>query len=363
MRFFQSIVFIVFLAFFTLPVSAQVVPNLAVGTVDVKDKTSNTLNDALPIALGQVLIKMTGNPDITKSPDLQALLHNPDRWMQSYRYVSRDDVTGAWRVQVQFDQRALVQFLSSIHQALWRADRPLTLAWVQVDNNDNSTEPMLTASSQTVPVLALAYEAQQFGLPIVLPAMDAQDQSLVADSGLPFDVTKLKTAAQHYHASSVLAGNLSPAVDGSWEGQWLSIVNGDVHQWNTLGPSISDVMHQAMRNLDSLMATTYALRDNPALQTAVELTIDNVTSLDDYALIMHALKQLSSVAHIDVAQLDGAEMHLQLQVVGGAQALLQALKPRSDLQLMHLDEKSNTVLFNYQASLSEANTDQDGEGL
>ena len=147
---------------------------------------------------------------------------------------------------------------------------------------------------------------------------------------MPFDVTKLAAAGQRYQVKSVLAGNISSVVDGSWQGQWMFMLNGQPHQWNTVGATPQQVIQQAMQDKDSIMASVLAVRDNVKLQSPVAMQISGVSSLDDYAVVMNELKQLDVVANIAVAQLDGATMVVKLNVVGGEKALVTALQHNTD---------------------------------
>lgn len=310
----------------------ETVANLSVAEVPVSAQTTSAVNQAAPAALAQVLVKVSGNPSVVSIPLIQQAVNNASQWVQSFSYVTATDDATPLKVRIQFNQTAVNNLLHQAHQAVWRADRPLTLAWITVDDGSNNPNPTLSSDDASPPTVALQADAKQLGLPVVLPDMDLQDQSYLNTNGaLPFDIQKLNAAGQRYKSTSILAGNLSIAVDGSWQGQWMYLLDGVPHQWNTIGPTSVAVIHQAMLDMDGVMASVVAARDNVDLQTPVMLQIDGVTSLDDYAMLMHELKQLTPVAHVDLAQLDGSTMNLHLQVVGGTDALKSALSKSQDL--------------------------------
>ena len=311
---------------------AQHVADLTVGQVAVADRSATTLNRVAPIALGQVLIKMSGNPSIMTVPALQPALAQANQFVQTFSY-QQTEIEGKPQLlaRIQFDKTVLDNLLHQANQTVWRADRPLTLAWVNLDQNDNNPNTILASDDHIPAVVALKTDADQLGLPLILPAMDIQDQSYINDnSTMPFDVTKLAAAGQRYQVKSVLAGNISSVVDGSWQGQWMFMLNGQPHQWNTVGATPQQVIQQAMQDMDSIMASVLAVRDNVKLQSPVAMQISGVSSLDDYAVVMNELKQLDVVANIAVAQLDGATMVVKLNVVGGEKALVTALQHNTD---------------------------------
>lgn len=313
---------------------AQPVTHLSRASIPVTKRSPEAVAQAAPQALAQVLIKMSGNPSVTQLPEIQQVLQGADQLVQSFGYVSQTH-NGKTQLlaNIQFDPAALKQLLHQVHQAVWRADRPITLAWVNVDRTNNNPNPILASDEQSSQVLSLKEDSDRLGLPIILPTMDIQDQSYInTDANFPFDTEKLLAAGKRYQSHSVLAGKISAAVDGSWQGQWMYLLNGEPHQWNTVGQTSEEVIAQAMNDMDSIMSSTLAVRDNSKLQTSVNLQVAGVINLSDYALVIHRLKQLNVVAHVGVSQLDGSTMKLQLDVVGGKQALAAALQDDADLK-------------------------------
>jgi hypothetical protein len=331
-RIYQLVVFAtVFL--FSIASFAQVVSDLTVGTAPVSDRSQASLAKVAPQALKQVLIKMSGNPGIAALPEVQATISNAPQLIQTFSYSTvTADGQSQLMVNIRFDKGVLDNLLNQAHQAIWRSSRPMTLAWINLDQNDNNPNTILSSDEQLPTVTALKGDASRLGLPMILPAMDLQDQAFINDSSaMPFDTSKLAAAAKRYQVNSVLAGNISSAVDGSWQGQWIFILKGQPHQWNTVGASPQAVIMQAVQDVDSIMSSVLAVRDNSKLQTKVAMQVTGVSTLDDYALVMNDLKQLNAVAHIGVAQLDGATMQLQISVVGGKKALMSALQNNTDL--------------------------------
>ncbi len=312
---------------------AYTVPNLSKACVPVTQRSPQAIARVAPKALAEVLVKMSGNPSVTQLPEIQQALQGADQLVQSFGYVSEDqDGKTQLYANIQFDPAALSQLLHQVHQTVWRADRPMTLAWIQIDRTNNNPNPILASDEQSPLVSALKKNAERLGLPIILPTMDIQDQSYMnTDMNFLFDSEKLLAAAKRYQSNSVLAGKVITAVDGSWQGQWMYLLNGQPHQWNTIGQTQQEVIAQAMNDMDSIMSSTLAVRDNDKLQSVVNIQIFGVIDLSTYALVIQHLKQLNIVARVGVSQLDGSTMKLTLNVVGGKPALVAALQDDADL--------------------------------
>ena len=331
-RVYQLLVFIIFYGVLSLA-QAEQVNDLNVGVVPVDSRSQAALIKVAPEALQQVLVKMSGNPSVSVIPEVHlAMTQQAASLVQSFSYTREGSGSSQLIAHIHFDKRAVEKLLEQASQAIWRANRPVTLAWVNLDRNDNTVNTIISSDDQTPVAYALTNDANNVGLPLILPAMDLQDQGYTnTSSNMPFDMSNLLAVGKRYHASSVLAGNLTVAVDGSWEGQWMYLLNGTAHQWDSAGATPEDVIRQAVSNMDSIMSSVMAVRDNPKLQSTVGLQIEGVTNLRDYALMLSDLRALNVIARIAVAQLNGATMVLRLKVVGGEKALQAALIHSTDL--------------------------------
>jgi hypothetical protein len=85
------------------------------GTVAVTSQSPNDLQQAMPQALTQVLVKLSGNPDIAQSGKIKNQLKQATNMVQSYSYLTTPDPTNPHQtnlmLQVQFYQQAVDQLL------------------------------------------------------------------------------------------------------------------------------------------------------------------------------------------------------------------------------------------------------------
>ena len=310
--------------------------NLASITVPIADQTQATLFKMAPDAMTQVLVKMSGNPNVATIPAVRAALAQASQWIQSFSYttVPGANNTSTLSVTIQFEPQALNNLLHQTKQpVLAVTSRPMTLAWINVDQGTTSSLAPLASGDQSNVGKALMVVSKQIGLPVILPAMDLEDQGFVNnDSTLPFDLQKLASAGDRYHIKSILAGNLSMAVDGSWQAQWMYLLNSESHQWQDNAATPDALFQKALVHVGEMLAATSTNNTSAAgPQSLVNMQVLNVNGLSDYALVMNDLKQLTLIRQVIISDLNGTTISFQLMVQGGRTALENALQHNSDL--------------------------------
>ena len=300
---------------------AGVVTDLNVGNVPVPNASQTEREKALPKALGQALVKMSGNPGVMTLPEVQNSMTKLNTLIQSYSYSNR---TNQLILQVTFDKKGLNTILQKAGQAAWSADRPTTLVWMNIRNGSDFN--VLSNTSDAALSQVLQKDANLRGIPIVLPAMDLQDQSFetTKEDG-SFDIAKLQEAAKRYGASAILSGNVAGTADDRWHARWLLLVNGAPYRWETTSDNLSGIVGQAVTDMANLMANQLAVVGDEDLRSDVTLKIQNVSDLGDYSNVLKAIRRLSPVSKVTVKDMSGSELLLQIKTVGGEQALTRAL--------------------------------------
>lgn len=343
--------------------------DVATITLPVADQTQPALFKIAPEAMRQVLVKMSGNPNIANNANVRIALSHASQWIQSFTYtaVPADNNTSPLSVTVHFDQQALNHLLQQAKQPILTAThRPMTLAWITVNQGNTSSLAPLASGDQSVVGKALTAVSTQIGLPVILPAMDLEDQGFVNnDSTLPFDLQKLTDAGNRYHITSILAGNLSMAVDGSWQAEWMYLLNGESHQWQAVAATPMALFQKALVHVGEMISP---MKVAPmGAQSTVNLQVVGVSGLSDYAIVMNDLKQLPVISRVIVSELNGTTISFQLVVQGGQAALQNALQHNSDLTEVPpgslTPEQAQQQALYYQFHSSSANTTSNNLGL
>ena len=273
-------------------------------------------------AMGELLIRLTGQLDAPTHPALLDLVRDAGRYVVQRGNPDRENLL------IVFDSPGLQQALTARNQPVWGEERPLTLLWVAIDGGPGE-RGILAASASPVSggdaVEAAAAElreellgvANQRGLPVSLPLMDVQDLDAVNFIdvwGLFSD--RLGQASARYAPDAVLSGRIRLGEEGIEAARWSLLRSGELRHL----PGVT-----VRSGLDGL-ADLYALEfSGTGGATGARLKVLGVESLDDYGRVMSYLESLSVLRSVQLEQLVGTEMTLQVQAHGGALVLNRVL--------------------------------------
>ena len=340
--------------------SAAIVGNLYQGEVPVAGQTPADWQKALPEALKQVLVKLTGNPQIDQVTAVHAALAKAGNYVQSYNYstlaVPQNNLTES--VQIRFSQRAITRLLQQANQAQLPNNRPSVLVWLAVPDEKNQPKAIYDSSDATVASFQKAAETN--AIPLVWPTMDLQDISaLSANQIWNQDLANIQAASGRYHADKILVGHLQKS-GNQWQGNWILISDAGNQTWQTQG---ADMNQAAVSVLDFVNRQTAGLNNTsqaivtpnsststpvsivpatangvPATLTqtpvvppavgggqTVTMKVDGIHGLDDYASLLNYLRSLSSVAEVDTEQMNDDNLVLDLKVNGTPDMLIKDL--------------------------------------
>lgn len=285
------------------------------------------------VALQQLLVATSGNANIVAIPQIKSQLKNAANFVQSFSYSNHPALNNQQNLflKVQFNANSIEQLLQQATQSVWTAKRPMTLVWLTMVYSAQS-KSMIDDSSNDIVVNVLHKDAQNFGMPIMFPTFDLQDSSTVkAEDICNQKVQAIQVGSMRYGVSSVLAGCvIKPVLGTNWISHWVFINKGKTTQWNTNGVSAEDVVTQAMLNASQSYGKKAPQVSDLATDVVV-LRITNVKGLDQYTEVVKYLRTLSPVTQVDLLTLDPDEIQVNVNCIGGQQALITALNAQSRL--------------------------------
>lgn len=330
---FRIIIFI----FMLLPVGlaqAVIVNNLNTADVPVANQSKAALAKALPQALSEVLVKISGNPGVMTLPSIQNALPNINQYVQSFSYQEKTEINNnkQWYAHIIFDRKGLRKILQKASQPIWGANRPLILVWLTID--DQQGERVLSSGTKNELSQALQKIAAARGLPILLPAMDLQDQSYInSNTSFIFDQQKLAQAAQRYGVKMVLAGKLTPNATGGLQSQWLLFQSDQQpFQWRSPAQNEIAAVSKAVNDAANTLANQFAMVAGGSLQSTVLLEVMGVNDIDGYAKVVSYLRHLTPVTQVSISAMDHYGLLLEVKTVGGAQELIHAISQGQQMQ-------------------------------
>jgi uncharacterized protein len=250
-------------------------------------------------ALKAVVIRVSGRRDAPEQ--LGGRLAEPRKYVQRFGFTAENVL------QVGFDSVSVDKMLSDAGLPIWGRERPATLVMLGVEEGDGATR-WLSAQASSGERHALERAAYERGLPLVWPAMDAQDRAQ-AEASTTSDA--LLQTAERYGANAVLLGRMR---GGSVRWTLLSADGAS----ETVG-AVTEGVHLAADAFARIFAAS-----GSALN-AVVVEVSGVGNLNAYAATLNYLESLTLVRSVAVQQVARDALRLRLAVRGDAETLRRAI--------------------------------------
>ena len=310
-----------FLLSLSFAARAATFPNLYSVTVNQDPAAADQRAAATGAAFAAVLVRVTGNRYAGLDPELKPLISDASRYTTQYG----TDRQG--RAIVGFNATRVEQALAGLNVRMWGSERPLTLIWIAVDDGQGgrallgSGDPPAGATPAMVDLLAmlrteLAAVADERGLPLVLPRLDADDLAAVTIDDVSGALGDRVTAASaRYRADAVLIGRLHPGLIGN-EIEWLLFKDNERRM----------VQGTAVRDGLDAVADQYAseLSVLPGATTS-RLRVLDVATPADYGRVMSYLEKVGSLQSVDVESLERGMLTVRVAARGDAKVLQRVL--------------------------------------
>ena len=269
---------------------------------------------ALGPALVQVLVKVSGDPRVDRSPGLDAELAQASSLLLRYGYrqdtssVAGQPTNRLW-LQAEFDRAAVDALLSRLGVAQWGAERPLTLVWLVIDDGGRKT---IASASQVAALGALTGAAQQRGIQIQLPAVDGEDLSRIGPEELWGGAAeKAYAAAQRYGARAVLVARLARGGSG-WNGRFTLVDGGGKDEWSASFVDSNSVLAAAANGLADRLAQRFSIAPGDRVVADFHVQVEGLRGPTEYGRVLDYLGGMSAVAAVFPEGAEGERLLLRL---------------------------------------------------
>ena len=330
------ITFFIFLfALLSQQAYALKVSGLYQATVPVSDESVPKRNPAIKQALIQVLVKLTGDRNISKSSSIISLIERPERFVQQFRYrqATKEDnqqasSPGLW---VQFDETALNDALRSYGLSVWGKERPSILVWLAHEGNENRRLVSIEESPEYLTMLDQRASAR--GISLLMPLLDLEDTSRISVSDVCGGFKEpILDASRRYQSDVVLTGKLSQILPTLWESEWTVYIDGRAMSWTGQGELVEIVLEEAVDELADRLATQYVNTGSTRAEV-IKLLVSDVNGLDEYARALSYLESIQSVIAVQVKRVSIDKVMFELISHGGLNAIDQAIALGKTLEL------------------------------
>jgi len=329
---------------------SAVMPGLYEASVPVPDQSTAARRVALQQALAAVLVKITGDRGALSLPALANLLQNPNQFLQQYRYQqsSTDGTstdgraaaaptvmydltrTGAPAIAptglllwAKFDPEVLNHAVRAANEPLWGQERPVTLVWLAIQ--DNSGRSILSATDNPSVMQSMKNAADQRGIALIFPRMNAQDQQAIGFPDISNDdVNRIQQASQAYKADATLVGTLYMTTPGQYAARWQLTAGSESQSWTTSPDTLANVAADGIQAAADHFAQWFAVAAGATGINGVNVSVTGINSVDAYAKVLAYLSGLTAVKSVQVTRVENGTVSFSLDTRGSLDNLLQA---------------------------------------
>jgi len=302
-------------------------------------------------AFKNVLTQVTGSETILNHPSVVKAIPMFDRYLTQFGYQQTNAQDRILRVQ--FDEIAVNELIQNAGQSVFNQKRDPVLLWLAVQQDvpieqsipdpaiqteaSNTALEWIGADSQHDWVQKLTVLAKTRGIPLVFPLLDLEDTTVVSEHSIwAEDLNALQTAAERYHAETLLVGRICQQPSG-WSARWTLVRQGvPSHHWEGAGLDISRLLSQAMETLVARLATLEARGTTIATETRqadlsgrtlyeLRLGVSGVRDVQQYAKVARYLKTLPTVSEVEVAEITPQRMVFNIKVTAERERIIKSI--------------------------------------
>lgn len=313
------------------------------GEVPVDSQNEAERNAALPAALAQVLVKVSGTREAASAAGGQAAA-----LMQRYRY--RQDVVTANGVPAikvyliaRFDAAGVDRLLAQAGYGTWPEPRQKPLLWLAIDDGSGAR---VVGEAQASAVAALRARANQRGMQVRLPKNDEQDQlAATPESVLAGDVETLLAASARYGGAPLLVGSLRRSGTG-WRASWL-LHDGsrEVARWQSDDANAMTALAGGGDGAADALARLYATDILGGEAGRYVIAVQGLQRAEDYGRVLQALQALPVVRSATPRTVAADRIELEVDLSTGVEGLARLLERGRVLQPVSAGDASSPAVF------------------
>lgn len=346
----------------TVVVYADIVPDLYEATIPVKSQEREDRDDAIRLALMEVLVRVSGRNNIAESeeyPRIKGSLANATNYAQQFRfrdktqnkYISASELP--LELWVRFDPVVVNKLLRDNNVPIWDKTRPGSLLWLVVD--ERGQRELFSQTTNNAVRSLLDTRARIRGLPIHFPLLDSTDNAALQVSEVwgNFEEVILR-ASQRYQHESVLVGRLSHEPSGLWTARWTLYHDGRKQDWSVSAVAMNQGIDLGINNTTDYLATRYA-QASQAEDSTITVQIKNIKSLADYNRAVKYLRALTQTKAVTTQSVQADVAVFKVITSAGRLGMARSIALSQTL-LADLPEKTPVNMLNVPGQPPPANT-------
>lgn len=315
----RQAMFLVLLCGLGAPAAAVTVAGLYTVQVPVASSSPADRQQAYAKGLEQVLARVSGDTDLLEQGRASELLADAEAMVQSYQFLRGSGDDDQDQLRMSFGSVAVNRALASIDAPVWGANRPLTLAWIVVEAQGRrdllvrQEEDAQSDDWQT----AFIEAAGDRGLPLILPPEARRENSRLLSEVRGQFMGPVRDASENIEHNLLAVVSVSRS-GGAWQASWRMEGEGiEDNQEVVSGNSPGSVAEKVIGAWADLLADRYAVSAGDVDSAArVDIVVEGVNTLDDFATAVSALNKMTPVASSDPVQVKADRMTFKVVISG-----------------------------------------------
>lgn len=328
----KKLFFLLLLLTLAPPGFAVNVSGLYEAEVTVPDQKSAHREAAVKTAMRTILIKITGDRFAPQRTSLAPVIQQAESYVQQYRYIKvTDENTGddteagtELNLWIKFDESTLNTALRNLGVPVWGKERPTTLVWVAIQ--DEEGRHLIGLESDPDYIRILDERARRRGLVLIFPLMDLEDNANLRVSDVWGGFSRaIMEASKRYRADTILVGKVASSVPGIWEAHWTSYIGDRSSRWRSEGVLPDVVLDEGVDGHADLLASRFVGTTGSTETAQLSILVTNITTAGQYARVLKYLRSLSSVTDVQVEVVEPGSVRFAVTAHGGEPAIRQAI--------------------------------------
>ncbi len=266
-------------------------------------------------ALGQVIVKLTGNPAANGNVVIRRAMPTAGSLVADTSTRQDGDSASGMPVfknvlVVNFDPEAVDALIGAAGLKYWTGARPRPILWLAIDDGRG---PRLVTSQQLAVVKPLATRGLERGIRFLLPSGNSVEQA-ATNSVWTLNAAAMQPLTARYQNDAQVIGKVYRSVSG-WSAQWVMTQGGtEVARWVDTKADPRQVIASGADGA----ADAIAKRDSVYLNTGVagkyRIDVIGVNSSQDFIRLMGYLQQMAIVRRVQVVQATPEMLRLELDM-------------------------------------------------
>ena len=329
---------------------ATIFEDLYLAEVYVTGQNNQQLRIGARAGLLQVLIRVAGTTDVQQSSLIGNALRNPAMYYSQYSYKSTNvkfQIAGvmvaAKILRLSFEPSAIARLLRDAGFPVWGSNRPSILLWIAL--SDEQGRRLISNSDTSGLFTSLSNQASQRGLPIFFPLLDLEDEMKLSTAevwGSFF--SRIEQASYRYNPDCLLSGRIQKSESGQWTGNWSYKIDDNWLNFTNSAYNTEDLVAGIVNLLADSLAERYAIG---SARSSVELRIESIDSLADYAAVLKYLQSLMPVLDSFVAQVRDSEVLFRLNTEGQIEQLIEIIDLDKKMLLINVTDQKRKLHYRW----------------